>query len=85
MYFVWAPLCTDTQPTRYSPVHTFTTALWRVGAEARHFAFSIVALTCLFVVLWVGISNGIHKDFETPTPVRNSGLLICDSPLTCSG
>ncbi|KAN0127157.1 hypothetical protein V8E53_015027 [Lactarius tabidus] len=49
-------------------IHTFTTALWRVGAEARYFAFSIVALTCLFVVLWVGIANGIHKDFETPTP-----------------
>ncbi len=52
------------------------TALWRVGAEARYFAFGIVALTCLFVVLWVGIGNGIHKDFETPTPVHSSGLLI---------
>ncbi|KAI9434894.1 hypothetical protein H4582DRAFT_2080561 [Lactarius indigo] len=31
-------------------VHTFTTALWSVGAEA------------------LGISNGIHKDFEVPTP-----------------
>lgn len=49
-------------------IHTFTTALWRVGAEARCFAFGIVALTCLFVGLWVGIPNGIHKDFETPTP-----------------
>ncbi|KAN0133553.1 hypothetical protein V8E53_008721 [Lactarius tabidus] len=48
--------------------HTFMTALWRVGADARNFAFSIVALTCLFVVLWVSIANGIHKDFETPTP-----------------
>ncbi|KAH9170441.1 hypothetical protein EDB89DRAFT_2071956 [Lactarius sanguifluus] len=49
-------------------IHTFTTALWSVGAEARYFAFGIVALTCLFVGLWVSISNGIHKDFETPTP-----------------
>ncbi|KAH9055184.1 hypothetical protein EDB87DRAFT_1344417 [Lactarius vividus] len=49
-------------------IHTFTTALWRVGAEARSFAFWIVAFTCLFVGLWVGVSNGIHKDFETPTP-----------------
>ncbi|KAH9014333.1 hypothetical protein EDB85DRAFT_2287593 [Lactarius pseudohatsudake] len=48
-------------------IHTFTTALWSVGAGARSFAFGIVALTCLFVGLWVGISNGIHKDFETPT------------------
>ncbi|KAF8261258.1 hypothetical protein EI94DRAFT_1746329 [Lactarius quietus] len=48
--------------------HTFTMALWRVGAEARSFAFGIVALTCLFVVLWVGVGNGIHKDYETPVP-----------------
>ncbi|KAH9170451.1 hypothetical protein EDB89DRAFT_2071969 [Lactarius sanguifluus] len=27
-----------------------------------------VAFTCLFVGLSAGISNGIHKDFETPTP-----------------
>lgn len=49
-------------------VHTFVVALWQVGAEARYFAFGIVALTCPFVVLWVGIGNGIHKDFDTPTP-----------------
>ncbi|KAH8979953.1 hypothetical protein EDB92DRAFT_1954414 [Lactarius akahatsu] len=49
-------------------VHTFTIALWSVGAEARSFAFGFVAFTCLFSVLWVSISNGIHKDFETPTP-----------------
>ncbi|KAH9015979.1 hypothetical protein EDB84DRAFT_756844 [Lactarius hengduanensis] len=49
-------------------VHTFTIALWSVGAEARSFAFGFVAFTCLFAVLWVSISNGIHKDFETPTP-----------------
>ncbi|KAH9048658.1 hypothetical protein EDB83DRAFT_2632661 [Lactarius deliciosus] len=49
-------------------IHTFSTALWSVGAEARSFAFGFVAFTCLFVVLWVGISNGIHKDFEKPTP-----------------
>ncbi|KAH8979961.1 hypothetical protein EDB92DRAFT_1762632, partial [Lactarius akahatsu] len=49
-------------------VHTFATALWGIGAEARYFAFGIVAFTCLFVGLSAGISNGIHKDFETPTP-----------------
>ncbi|KAN0127158.1 hypothetical protein V8E53_015028 [Lactarius tabidus] len=49
-------------------IHTFMTALWRVGADARNFAFGIVALTYLFVVLWVSIGNGMHKDFETPTP-----------------
>jgi hypothetical protein len=51
-------------------------ALWRVGEEARHFTFGIVALTWLFLVLWVSIGNGIHKNYETPTPVYTSGLLI---------
>ncbi|KAI9442147.1 hypothetical protein H4582DRAFT_1926706 [Lactarius indigo] len=49
-------------------VHTFVVALWNVGARARRFAFGIVALASLFVALWVGIGNGIHKNFETPTP-----------------
>jgi hypothetical protein len=39
-------------------------------------AFGIVALTWLFVILWVGVSNGIHKNYETPTPVYTSGILI---------
>lgn len=54
------------------------TALWGlgVGPKARYFAFSIVALTSLFIALWVGISNGIYKNFETPTPVCISGLPI---------
>jgi len=43
-------------------------ALWNVGVRARHFAFGIVALASLFVALWVGIGNGIHKDLVTPTP-----------------
>jgi hypothetical protein len=51
-------------------------ALWRVGEEARHFTFSIVALTWLFLVLWVSIGNGTHKNFEMPTPVHTSGLPI---------
>jgi hypothetical protein len=51
-------------------------ALWGVGKEARCFAFSTVALTWLYLVLGVDISTGIHKNFETPTPVHTSGLLI---------
>ena len=51
-------------------------ALWGVGEEARYFAFSIVALTWLFNALWVSIGNGIHKNYEMPTPVRTSCLLI---------
>ncbi|KAH9013781.1 hypothetical protein EDB84DRAFT_1590401 [Lactarius hengduanensis] len=49
-------------------VHTFVVALWKVGIGARHFAFGVVALASLFVALWVGIGNGIHKNLETPTP-----------------
>jgi hypothetical protein len=57
-------------------VHTFTMAFWRVGGEARHFTVGIIALTWLFLVLWVAIGNGIHRNFEMPSPVHNSGLLI---------
>ncbi|KAH9083443.1 hypothetical protein EDB83DRAFT_2309432 [Lactarius deliciosus] len=49
-------------------VHTFVVALWKVGIGARRIAFGMVAIASLFVALWVGIGNGIHKNFETPTP-----------------
>jgi len=49
-------------------LHTFVVALWSVGVRARNFAFGIVAVATLFVALWVGIGNGIHKHYETPTP-----------------
>ncbi|KAH9002018.1 hypothetical protein EDB86DRAFT_3074362 [Lactarius hatsudake] len=50
-------------------VHTFVVALWKVKIiKSRCFAFGMVALASLFVVLWVGIGNGIHKDLEAPTP-----------------
>jgi hypothetical protein len=49
-------------------VHNFLVAMWRVGLRARHFAFGLVALTTLFVALWVGIGNGIHKNLVAPTP-----------------
>jgi len=48
--------------------HTVITALWRVGIEARGFAFTIVGLTCIFIALWVGIANGVHRTYETPSP-----------------
>ena len=51
-------------------------ALWGVGEKSRHIAFGIVALTWIFVILWVGVDNGTHKDFVTPTTVYTSGLLI---------
>jgi len=49
-------------------LHTFVVALWNVGGRARNFAFGMVAVATLFVALWVGIPNGIHKHYETPTP-----------------
>jgi hypothetical protein len=48
--------------------HTFVVALWKIGIEARCFAFGIVALATIFIALWVGLGNGLHKNFETPTP-----------------
>ena len=44
-------------------------AIWSVGSRSRHFAFGIVALATLFIALWVGLGNGLDKNFETPTPV----------------
>ena len=41
------------------------------------FAFGIVALATLFIALWVGLGNGLDKNFETPTPVR----ILIYSPL----
>ncbi|KAI0246387.1 hypothetical protein BJV78DRAFT_1286463 [Lactifluus subvellereus] len=49
-------------------VHTFVTALWRVGIQARGFAFGLVGLACVFTALWVGLGNGLHKNYEAPTP-----------------
>ncbi|KAF8274438.1 hypothetical protein EI94DRAFT_1713421 [Lactarius quietus] len=49
-------------------VHTFVVALWKVGVRACHFAFGMIALASLFIAFCVGIGNGVHKNFETPTP-----------------
>jgi len=49
-------------------VHTFIGALWRVQLQSRGLAFSLVGLTWVFGALWVGIGNGIHKNYETPVP-----------------
>jgi hypothetical protein len=46
-------------------------AVWNVGCQARIFAFGIVAVATLFVALWVGLGNGLHNNYETPTPVRD--------------
>jgi hypothetical protein len=59
----------------------------QVGLKARGVAFSLVGLACAFTILWVAIGGGIHKNYETPTPVRNSPLFfpILSSLLTLLG
>ena len=54
-------------------------ALWEIGTRARHVAFGIVALAALYIALWVGLGNDIHKHYETPTPVRSSDFLTAMS------
>ncbi|KAH9966227.1 hypothetical protein BGW80DRAFT_1534680 [Lactifluus volemus] len=48
--------------------HTFVTALWSVGMEARGPAFGLVGLVWVFIALWVGLGNGLNKMYEAPTP-----------------
>ena len=50
--------------------------MWQVGLKARGVALSLVCLTCIFIVLWVALGPGLHKNYETPTPVRNSPLFF---------
>jgi hypothetical protein len=57
-------------------IHTFVTAVLRVGLQARGVALGLVCLVCVFITLWVAVGAGIHKNYETPTPVRNSHLLL---------
>ena len=45
--------------------------MWQLGLRARGFSLGLVCLTCVFITLWAGIGGGIHKNNETPTPVRN--------------
>ena len=56
--------------------------MWRVGLEARGFALGLVTLVTVFNTLWVGIGAGIHKNFETPTPVRYSTSSLLHHVLT---
>jgi hypothetical protein len=46
----------------------------QVGLKARGVALGLVCLACVFITLCVAIGAGIHKNYETPTPV-------CDLPL----
>ena len=69
---------------QFLAVHTFVAAVLpeQVG-PARHdhpplnqrgIALSLVCLACVFITLWAAIGAGIHKNYETPTPVRSLPL-----------
>src|SRR5216684_2156647 len=64
---------------QFLAVHTFVTAVWRVGLKARGVAVGLVCLSCVFITLWVAIGAGMNKNYETPTPVRNSTLFLSDA------
>jgi len=48
----------------------------QVGLKARGVALGLVCLACVFIMLWVAIGPDIHKNYETPTPVRNLPLFF---------
>ncbi|KAH9978631.1 hypothetical protein BGW80DRAFT_1280089, partial [Lactifluus volemus] len=54
--------------TLFLATYTFVMILWPVDLKSREFSFSLVGASCIFSVLWVGIGNGIHKNYEEPTP-----------------
>ncbi len=72
---------------QFLAVHSFVTAVWRVGLKARGVAVGLVCLAFVFITLWVTIGAGMHKNYETPTPVCNSTLFfpILSSLLTLLG
>ncbi|KAH9978624.1 hypothetical protein BGW80DRAFT_1165386 [Lactifluus volemus] len=49
-------------------LHTFITALWRVGLHARWVAGISIALVVVFLTLWIGLGDGLNKHYITPTP-----------------
>ncbi len=61
--------------------------MFQVGLKARGVAVGLIFLVCGFVALWAAIGDHIHKNYETPTPVRNSTLFfpIHSSLLTLLG
>jgi hypothetical protein len=59
---------TDIHLDQILAVHTFVAALWRVGLQARGFAFTLVGIACIFTTLWVSIGASTHRNYEIPTP-----------------
>jgi hypothetical protein len=56
--------------------------VWQVGLKARGVALGMVCFTCVFITLWVAIGESIHKNYETPTPVRLLDPILFHSFLT---
>jgi hypothetical protein len=48
----------------------------QVGLKSRRVALFLVILACILITLWVAIGAGIHKNYETPTPVCNLPLFF---------
>ena len=61
-------------------VHTFVSVVLQIGVKARGIAFTLVCLAFVFITLWVAIGAGIHKNYETPTPVRALHLFLLSFP-----
>ena len=68
-------------------VHTFVSVVLQIGVKACGIAFTLVCLAFVFITLWVAIGAGVHKNYETPTPVRvlHSFIAILSSLLTLLG
>jgi len=49
-------------------VHTFVSALWKVGLKSRRFAVCAVFFAFCYSTLWVSIGASTRKAYEIPTP-----------------
>ncbi|KAH9978629.1 hypothetical protein BGW80DRAFT_687058 [Lactifluus volemus] len=49
-------------------VHTSISAVWGVGIKARRLSFGLMGFTWVFSALWVGLGNGLDKNFQVPAP-----------------
>ena len=56
--------------------HTFVAAVLQVGLKARGVALRLLCLVYAFVMLWDAIGTGIHKNYETAIPARDSPLFF---------
>jgi hypothetical protein len=67
----------DARSYQILAVHTFVSALWKVGLKSRRFAVCAVFFAFCYSTLWVSIGASTRKAYEIPTPVR----YLCSSSL----